>query len=86
MTNNENIGDVAFNFLFTALNQINEVKNKIEPEVKEKLMQSATDAISSARNFLDALDCVVEQLKTSEAAEGLSSEDNVFNLQNKKAQ
>lgn len=85
MTNNENIGDVAFNFLFMALNQINEVKNKIDPEVKEKLMLSATDAISSARNFLDALDCVVEQLKSAPEIEDVK-DNNVFDLQNKKAQ
>lgn len=74
MTDNENISDNIFNFLFMAMGQVNELKNKIDPEVKDLLLQSATDAISSAKNFLDALDTVVGQLKSS------GDEETVLNL------
>ena len=63
MNEDENIADGAINLLFSILSQVNEVKNKIDPEVKELMLESASSAISSAKNLLDALDVLVEQLK-----------------------
>ena len=49
-----------------SLSQLNEIKNNVDPEVKELLLESASDAISSAKNLLDAVDTIINQLKSSE--------------------
>lgn len=78
MTENENFTDSAINFLFMGLSQLNEMKNKIDPEVKELFLKSASDAISSAKNLLDALEIMIEQLK-SDSTEIVDIRDSIEN-------
>lgn len=89
MSENENFNDSAINFLFMGLSQLNEMKNKIDPEVKELLLQSASDAISSAKNFLDALETIVEQIKATpgeivDIRETLESDDTILKFRETK--
>ncbi len=89
MNEDENIADGAINFLFSILSQVNEGKNKIDPEVKELMLESASSAISSAKNLLDALDVLVEQLKAitknDDSEINDNEQNNIVNLRETKA-
>ena len=50
-----------------ALNQLQAMKEKIDPEVFELLNKSGHEAISSAHHFLDACEKALDSVVSSEA-------------------
>lgn len=59
--------------LIMAISQLQQMKDKIDPEVYSLLQKSAHEAISSAHTFLDACEKVVDSL-ASEQTVDLTSE------------
>lgn len=55
---NENTNLLAA--IYLALNQIQAVKDKVDPEAYELLRQAGHEAISSAHHFLDACEKILD--------------------------
>ena len=70
---NENPNLVATALL--ALNQLQTMKDKVDPEVFSLLNASGHEAIASAHHFLDACEKVLDSLVSSQAEEVSLAED-----------
>lgn len=66
--------------LFLAMNQVQSMKEKIDPEVFELLNQSAHEAIASAHHFLDACEKAIDSISSQPAETPEQKDDDAGNV------
>lgn len=78
MNENANLLAVAMQ----ALNQMQTMKDKLDPEVLELLNKSGHEAITSAHTFLDACEKALDSLIATDDNEDESSSDDIADVVN----
>ncbi len=62
--------------LMMAFNQINSIKDKVDPQAYELFQKSAHEAIASAHSFLDACEKVLDSITEQESSDKVSDESS----------
>lgn len=75
---NENTNLLAA--MYVALNQIQSMKDKVDPEAYELLSQAGHEAISSAHHFLDACEKILDSFVDGEAASDSIDNEDIDNI------
>ena len=69
------------NAALIAFNQLQSMKEKLDPEVLDLLNKSAHEAIASAHTFLDACEKTLDSLTVSEKdLQGTQEDGDIFHL------